>query len=228
MQKIFRAQNPRFYLSGQGPAHQTTQPGGTLGTLPTPPATGVWCGGPWPELRPNLDYRASTIAPKKCLDAANARFLTPTVDIRQLRRAPLLPAPRSWRAPEPDFLRSVPLADDPRARSSSGRKCALRADASTRCTLFALRWTPCRARARAAIPRRTASAAARRGAASVSERGRTPGFGGSDQRRGAVERPGARTTRGSRCGSLETAVASHIAYRGTSHALPACPLASRR
>ena len=124
--------------------------------------------------------------------------------------------------------RSVPLADDLRARSSSGRKCALRADASTRLALFALQWTPCRARARAAIPRRTASAATRRSAASVPGRGRTSGLGGSGQRRGAVERAGPRATRGRRCGSLETAVASHIACRGTSQALPACPLASSR
>ena len=124
--------------------------------------------------------------------------------------------------------RSVPLADDLRARSSSGRKCALRAEVSGRLATFALQWTPCRARARAAIPRRTASAATRRSAASVPERGRTLGFGGSGQRRGAVERAGPRTTRGSLCGILETAVASHSAYRGTSRALPACPLASSR
>ena len=154
---------------------------------------------------------------------------------RTYRRYP--PTPAASAPPRAAFLprsgadsRPTPfqLADDLRARSSSGRKCALRADASTRLALFALRWTPCRDRARAAILRRTASAATRRSAASVPGRGRTSGFGGSGQRRGAVERAGPRTTRGSRCGSLETAVASHIACRGTSHALPACLLATFR
>ena len=156
---------------------------------------------------------------------ASSHLPSISADSGGLRSSPRrVPAARRSR----NFLRAVPLADDLRARSSSGRKCALRADASTRLALFALRWTPCRARARAAILRRTASAARRRSAASVPGRGRTSGFGGSDQRRGAVERAGPRATRGRRCGSLETAVASHIACQVASHALPACLLASSR